>query len=115
MRDFKFSKMVLFACPLLFSTTVFAGEADVAQLEGRVAQKVDSIEQSGLLPTYVEVEQITVGVVAQEVQNTDLTVNEAIKKYQLVPTLSRSLRIRVALAAAIGPGEIEFPPPKPPG
>ena len=115
MRNFKFSKMALLACPLLLSTTVIAGEADVTQLESRVAQKVVSIEKTGLLPTYVEIEQITVDVVAQEVQNTDLTVNEAINKYQLVPTLARSLRIKVALTTIPGPGEVDFPPPKPPG
>ncbi len=115
MRNFKFNKMAFFACPLLLSSTVFAGEADVRALESRVAQQVESIEKTGLLPTYVEVEQITVAVVAKEVHNTDLTVNGAIKKYQLVPTLARALRIKVALSNKLGPGEIEFPPPKPPG
>jgi hypothetical protein len=115
MRDFKFSKMALLACPLLLSTSVFASESDVTQLENRVAQQVASIEQTGLLPTYIEMEQITVDVVAQEVQNTDLTVNEAINKYKLVPTLARALRIKVTLTTKPGPGEVEFPPPKPPG
>ena len=77
-----------------FTSAVSAAEADVEQLNERVDQKVAQIEATGLLPTTTEIEVITGDIVSDEVTSGAVTVEQAVEKYQLTPTLERYIKIK---------------------
>jgi hypothetical protein len=108
----KIVKISMISLSLAMATSVNAADVDVIQLNEKVNQKVDQIAQTGLLPTSTEIEMITGDIVDHEVQATDLTVDEAVEKYQLTPTLERYIKIKKAQAdlAAKSGGAGEEPP-----
>lgn len=86
-------------CATLMCASVsgaFAAESDVAALENKVAEKVAHIEASGILPTHDELEFIAADIVFDEIQQTGMSVKQAVEKYQLVPALERYIRIKKA-------------------
>jgi 4-hydroxy-3-methylbut-2-en-1-yl diphosphate synthase IspG/GcpE len=83
--------LALILCPQASATA-----DDVQHLVNKVEQQVQLISQAGILPTSLEIEVITGDIVNNEVLTTDLTVDQASQKYQLVPTLQRYIQIKAA-------------------
>jgi hypothetical protein len=111
----KINKILMAGLPLLLVGGVQASDSDVTALDTKVNEKVTQIEETGLLPTSVEIEVIMGDIVVQEVQETDLTTDEAINKYQLTPTLERYIKIKEASQVLrLGVGAVVIPP-DPPG
>ncbi len=81
---------------LLLSGSVFATPADVAALDAKVALKVEQITDAGLIPTSIEIEVITGDIVYNEVETTEITVTQAVEKYQIVPEIARYVEIKAA-------------------
>jgi hypothetical protein len=113
MRKFKLNKVLLLTLPVMFSGAVLAADNDADLLEQRVNQRVQKIEQTGFLPTSVEIEAIAGDIVDEEVKTTDLTAAQAAEKYQLTPTLTRYIKIKET-SREIGAGDIDVLPPPPP-
>ncbi len=78
---------------------VSADANDRAALNNRVDQHVQQITAMGLLPTALEIEVITGDIIDNEVVSTELTVDQAINKYELVPALARYIAIKEASRA----------------
>lgn len=98
---------------LAMTNTAYATDADVAQLNADVNQKVEKIAETGILPTSIEIEAITGDMVFAKVKATELTVEKAVEKYELTPTLERYIKIKKAqadLAEKEGSGGGEEPP-----
>lgn len=104
------TKLSIALCSLGMSSIVSAGEADVMQLDEKVNRKADAIAQTGLLPTATEMEVIKGDIVFDEMQKTGLTAEQAVKKYELTPTLERYIKIKHAQAALSGNGGGNEPP-----
>ncbi len=83
---------------LVIANSANATDADVAQLNADVNQKVEQIAQTGILPTSIEIEAITGDMVFAKVKSTELTVEKAVEKYELTPTLERYVKIKKAQA-----------------
>ena len=109
----KRTKLLLAGLPLLIASSSYANEQDVAELDAKVNEKVQQIEQTGLLPTSTEIEVIMGDIIDNEVQNGNLTIEQAIEKYQLTPTLERYIKIKDAGRTSFGPGQVKFPPDPP--
>jgi hypothetical protein len=82
----------------LVSLSAIAADTDVAKLSEKVDNQVTAIEATGFLPTATEIEVIAGDIVNKEIQTTDLTVEQAVEKYQLTPTLQRYITIKKAQA-----------------
>ena len=113
MREFKLNKVLLLGLPLVFSGSVIAADSDVDLLEQKINQRVRLIEDTGFLPTSVEIEAIAGDIVDEEVKLTNLTAEQAAQKYQLTPTLRRYIKIKET-SREIGAGDIDVLPPPPP-
>lgn len=88
-----------------------AGENDIAQLNAAVNEKVEQIENVGMLPTSLEIETITGDIVYGEIQSTDITIEQATSKYELTPTLERYITLKDAVQVqAVGTGQVVIPP-----
>lgn len=88
-----------------------AGEIDIAQLNAAVNEKVAQIENLGILPTSLEIETIIGDIVDEEIKTTDITVKQAVLKYQLTPNLARYIKLKKAGRTQFSHGgEIVVPP-----
>lgn len=79
---------------LVASMGVFAGQADEAALQSKVDAKVQQFQDKGLLLTHDEIETLTGDLVAREVANSALSVDQAVEKYGLSPYIERYIRIK---------------------
>jgi hypothetical protein len=106
------AKMATMAGLLLTGLTanVSATEADVTQLNERVAARIQHLSAVGLLPTALEIEVITGDIVNSEVKSGDITVEQAVEKYELTPTLARYIQLKAAGRIQYGAGVIITPP-----
>jgi uncharacterized alpha/beta hydrolase family protein len=84
----------IFALTVQFTGSANAADTDVNQLNQRVDQKVAQIEETGFLPTSTEIEVIAGDIVSEEVTSGEITVDQAVEKYQLTPTLERYIKIK---------------------
>ena len=105
-------KMATMAGLLLTGLTanVSATEADVIQLNERVAASVQQLSAVGLLPTSLEIEVITGDIINGEVKAGDITVEQAVEKYELTPTLVRYIQIKAAGRIQFSVGGVYIPP-----
>jgi hypothetical protein len=91
-----------------------ADENDIVRLNAKVGQKVQKIEEMGILPTSQEVETITGDIVDAEVETTGTTVEQATLKYGLTPTLIRYIKLKEAgrnEPQNLSAGQVIFPEP----
>lgn len=86
----------LSAFTLMAATPATSSESDINQLNHKIDDRVQKLEQAGLLTTSLEVEVLTADIVNEEVLNGETTVEQAVEKYQLTPTLQRYIKIKQA-------------------
>jgi hypothetical protein len=89
-------KLTTIAGLLLSSLTlnVSAAEADVAELDARVSIKVQQLIEVGLLPTSLEIEVLAGDIVDRQIESGEMTVELAVEKYELIPSLERYIKLK---------------------
>jgi hypothetical protein len=109
--EMKHLKLAVSIGLLVGSFAVNAAQVDVNVLNEKVQLKVQQLDELGLLPSSLEIEVVTGDIVDKEVELTELTVEQAIEKYELTPTLERYILIKEAgRVGTLGGGVVKVPP-----
>jgi hypothetical protein len=92
----KFIKLTTTIGLLLTCFTTNATENEVIQLNEKVEIRIQQLQEIGFLPTSLETETIVGDIVNEEVYSTNLTISQAVEKYELTPIIERYLQKKEA-------------------
>ncbi len=92
------------------SLALNAAESDVIRLDDQVVVVENELLEAGVFPTGTELESIKREIVAKEIETTTLTLEEAVKKYDLTDADERNIKIKQASMSADGDGGGIEPP-----
>ena len=97
---------------LLLSPLACANQADIAELNSRVSNRVSQIEQLDLLLSTNEIDTLKADMISEEIKTTDLTVEQASEKYQLSSHLTRYIHMKTLDYSQYSGGGAGLEPPE---